>query len=65
MPLGRIDVPTVVTLFPADLTLAPREWAERFYDLRAYGVNPDGGHFTAWERPEAYVAGVKAAVDLI
>lgn len=64
VPPGRIDVPTVVTLFPADLTLAPREWAERFYDLRAYGVNPDGGHFTAWERPEAYVAGLKAAVDL-
>ena len=64
-PLGRIAVPTVVTLFPADLTLAPREWAERFYDLRAYEVNPDGGHFTAWERPEAYVAGVRATVDLV
>ena len=63
-PPSRIDVPTVVTLFPADLTLAPREWAERFYDLRAYGVNPDGGHFTAWERPRAYVAGVKTAIAL-
>ncbi len=63
-PLGRIDVPTVVTLFPADITTAPREYAERFYDLRSYAVQPDGGHFGAWERPEAYVSGVHTALEL-
>lgn len=63
-PPSRIDVPTVVTFFPAELTLAPREWAARFYDLRRYTLESDGGHFTAWERPEAYVASIRAAVDL-
>ena len=63
-PLGYVDVPTVVSLFPADIALAPREYGERFYDLRAYERHPDGGHFAAWERPEAYADGVRAAIAL-
>ncbi len=63
-PLGTIDVPTALTLFPGDIATAPRSYAERFYDLRAYELRPDGGHFAAWERPEAYVAGVRAALAL-
>jgi pimeloyl-ACP methyl ester carboxylesterase len=63
-PVKRVDVPTAVTIFPHDLITAPREFAERFFDLRVWDEQPDGGHFAAWERPEAFVAGVRAAVAL-
>ncbi len=61
---GRVDVPTVVTIFPGDLVPAPREYAERVFDLQSFDVQPDGGHFGAWERPEAYAEGLRRAVAL-
>ena len=57
-------VPTGVTLFPHDLVPAPRDFAARIFDLRDWSEEPDGGHFGAWERPEAYAAGLRRAVDL-
>lgn len=63
-PTGRIDVPTVFTVFTKDLVNAPREFAERFFDVRSWTEAAAGGHFAAWERPSDYVAGVRTAVDL-
>jgi pimeloyl-ACP methyl ester carboxylesterase len=63
-PVGRLDVPTAVTLFPHDLVLAPRGFAERCFDLRVFREEPAGGHFAAWERPEAFADGLRAAVGL-
>ncbi|PRY39802.1 epoxide hydrolase family protein [Umezawaea tangerina] len=48
----RVDVPTAVALFPADLALPPRSWAERTYDVAQYTTMPRGGHFAAHEEPE-------------
>ena len=48
----RVDVPTAVALFPADLTRPPRSWAERTYDVTRYTTMPRGGHFAAHEEPE-------------
>lgn len=48
----RIDVPTAVALFPADLTRPPRSWAERTYNVTRYTEMPRGGHFPAHEEPE-------------
>jgi pimeloyl-ACP methyl ester carboxylesterase len=56
--------PTGVTIFPKDLVPAPREFAERIFDVRDWKLEPDGGHFGAWERPEAYAAGLRRAVAL-
>lgn len=45
---GRIDVPTAFSLFPADLVGAPREFADRFFDVqdgrsfRPGGTSPPG-----------------------
>jgi len=39
-------------------------FAERVFDVRDWKVEPDGGHFGAWERPEAYAAGLRRAVAL-
>ncbi len=63
-PSGRIEVPTAVTLFPHDLVPAPRSFGERFFDVHSWEERPDGGHFGAWERPNAFVAGLRTAVGL-
>ncbi|MFF7334760.1 alpha/beta fold hydrolase [Streptomyces sp. NPDC008150] len=47
----RVDVPTAVALFPADLSLPPRSWAERTYNIARYTHMARGGHFAAHEEP--------------
>ncbi|GAA2324452.1 alpha/beta hydrolase [Streptomyces kunmingensis] len=47
----RVDVPTAVALFPADLSRPPRSWAERTYTITRYTHMPRGGHFAAHEEP--------------
>jgi pimeloyl-ACP methyl ester carboxylesterase len=55
VPLGQ-TVPVVVSSFPDEIYAVPRSWAERAYSNLAYfGDHPKGGHFAAWEQPEAIV----------
>jgi pimeloyl-ACP methyl ester carboxylesterase len=61
-PVGWVDVPTVFTIFAHDQVPPPRALAERFFDIRAWDEQPDGGHFGAWERPTAFAEGIRAAV---
>ncbi|MFD2416371.1 epoxide hydrolase family protein [Amycolatopsis pigmentata] len=63
-PAGRIAVPTAFTIFPKDLVNAPREFANRFFDVRSWTEHTAGGHFAAWECPADYAAGVRTAADL-
>jgi pimeloyl-ACP methyl ester carboxylesterase len=51
---SEVVVPTGVTIFPKDLVPAPREFAERFFPIVRWTELPAGGHFTAWEEPEAF-----------
>ncbi|WP_432492583.1 epoxide hydrolase family protein [Kineococcus gypseus] len=60
----RVEVPTVVTLFPRDLVNAPRRFAERFFDVVAWREHERGGHFAAWERPHDYLWGVRTALEV-
>ena len=53
-PGDRVTVPTAILMLPHDLVLAPREWAERLYNVQRYNVLDSGGHFPAWEVPELY-----------
>ena len=48
----RVEVPTALAVFPADLTRPPRSWAERTYNVTRYTRMPRGGHFAAHEEPE-------------
>lgn len=48
------SVPVGLTLFPKDFLTAPRELAERFYDVRRYAVAARGGHFGAVEEPRFF-----------
>jgi pimeloyl-ACP methyl ester carboxylesterase len=50
----EVTVPTGVTIFPKDLVTAPREFAERFFNVVRWTELQTGGHFTAWEEPEAF-----------
>jgi pimeloyl-ACP methyl ester carboxylesterase len=63
-PFVTTATPTVVTSFPLDIPSAPESFARRFFDVRAWDRAPRGGHFAAWEVPELYAAGVRAAVNL-
>lgn len=58
-----VVTPTVVSIFPHDL-VPPRSFAERFFDVRVWDEHPCGGHFSAWEQPERFVSGLRAAVGI-
>jgi len=59
----RIEIPTVFTIFAKDLVNAPRRFAERFFDVVGWREYDSGGHFAAWERPDDYLWGLRAALD--
>jgi len=47
----RADVPAAFALFPKDISHAPREYAERFFNVQRWTKMPKGGHFAAMEQP--------------
>lgn len=63
-PWGRIAAPAAFTVFPKDLVNAPREFADRFFDVQHWEEMDAGGHFAAFEQPESYLRGVRAALAL-
>lgn len=49
-----IKIPVAVSVFPDELYAAPRSWAEKAYpNLIHYNRMEKGGHFAAWEQPDA------------
>jgi len=58
---SRIHVPTGISVFPKEILPMSRRWAERrFTDLRHYAELDRGGHFAAFEQPDAFVAELRA-----
>lgn len=56
-----VSVPVAVSVFPDEICPVPRNWAERAYPkLIFYNRHPKGGHFAAWEQPEAIVGDLRA-----
>jgi pimeloyl-ACP methyl ester carboxylesterase len=55
-PTTYIDVPTGVALFPAEIYITPRAWAEAAYDIRHWAALEQGGHFAALEQPDTYLS---------
>ena len=53
-PTGFINVPTGVALFPAEIYITPRAWAEAAYDIRHWSQLEQGGHFAALEQTAVY-----------
>ena len=56
-----VSIPVAVSVFPDELYLAPRSWAERAYPkLIHYNRLDKGGHFAAWEQPELFTKELRA-----
>ncbi len=56
----RIEAPTGVAVFPAEMMRPPQEWAERAYNIRRWTVMPSGGHFAAMEEPASLAGDIRA-----
>jgi pimeloyl-ACP methyl ester carboxylesterase len=57
----RSQVPAAVAHMPWDAPLPPA-WAERHVSVRQFTEMPRGGHFSAWEAPEAYASDVRTFI---
>ncbi|HOB14475.1 MAG TPA: epoxide hydrolase [Novosphingobium sp.] len=58
----EIALPVAVSAFPKEILPTPRKWAERnFRNLIHWGEMEKGGHFAAWEQPEAFAAELQTA----
>lgn len=59
---GRVEVPTAIMMPLRDAVTipAPREWAERSYNVQRWTVMEHGGHFPEWEQPQEIADDVRA-----
>lgn len=57
--VSKVEVPTAVAVFPFNIGLPPRSWAERTYNVTRYTRMPRGGHFPALEEPELLAEDLK------
>jgi len=63
---GQITLPVAVSAFPKEILPTPRKWMERrCSNIVHWGVMEKGGHFAAWEQPEAFVAELRTAFALM
>jgi pimeloyl-ACP methyl ester carboxylesterase len=56
----HVMIPVAVSVFPDEIYAAPQSWAEAAYPkLIHYNRLPKGGHFAAWEQPQAFTVEVR------
>ena len=61
-----IAVPTGCSIFPKEIIRISRRWAEsRFTDIRYWNELDKGGHFAAFEQPEAFVSELRSFFALV
>ncbi len=59
--LTKVTVPTGYAHFPAEIRPTPRLWAEQIYtNIVRWTEMPAGGHFAAFEQPQAFVEELRA-----
>ncbi|MCB1664859.1 MAG: epoxide hydrolase [Pseudomonadales bacterium] len=59
-PLGYVSVPTAGAIFPKEIYITPRLWAESQYNIVRWTPMPRGGHFAAMEEPDLLLEDVRA-----
>ncbi|MAO40326.1 MAG: hypothetical protein CMK70_08905 [Pseudohongiella sp.] len=59
-PLGYVEVPTAGAIFPKEIYLTPRRWAEEQYNIVRWTLMPRGGHFAAMDEPELLLDDIRA-----
>jgi len=58
----NVQIPVAVSVFPDDIAAPSRAWAEKAYPrLIFYNRHVKGGHFAAWEQPQALCADLRTA----
>jgi pimeloyl-ACP methyl ester carboxylesterase len=58
----HVTIPVAVSVFPDEIYAAPRTWTERAYpNLIHYHQLEQGGHFAAWEEPEAFAREIRTS----
>ena len=55
----KVTAPTGIASFPKEIARAPREWAERAYNVQHWTDMPAGGHFAAMEKPKLVVEDIR------
>jgi pimeloyl-ACP methyl ester carboxylesterase len=56
----HVSIPVAVSVFPDEIYSAPKSWTEKAYPkLIHYNRLPKGGHFAAWEQPQAFTDEVR------
>jgi len=61
----KIEVPAAITMYPKDLVIAPREYAERIYNVQQWTEMTKGGHFAAMEQPELFSEDIRKFANKI
>lgn len=54
-----VEAPTGIGVFPDEVVLLPRSWAERYYNLKHWTAMKSGGHFAPMEEPQALVEDIR------
>ena len=63
---STIDVPTGCSIFPKEIIRISQRWAEsRFTDIRYWNELDKGGHFAAFEQPDAFVREIRSFFGLV
>ncbi|HEY6901463.1 MAG TPA: epoxide hydrolase [Puia sp.] len=58
--IKHITIPVAVSAFPDEIYQAPKTWAEKaFPKLIHYNKLDKGGHFAAWEQPQAFTEEIR------
>lgn len=55
----RIQAACGIAVFPGEISIPVREWAERSYNVQQWTVMPSGGHFAALEEPDRLVEDIR------
>jgi pimeloyl-ACP methyl ester carboxylesterase len=55
----KSTVPAGFVTFPKDISKPPREYAERFFNVKQWSVMDVGGHFAAMEKPDLLAADIR------
>jgi pimeloyl-ACP methyl ester carboxylesterase len=54
-----VEAPTGIGVFPRELLVPPRKWAERYFNLQHWTPMTAGGHFAPSEEPDQLVADLR------
>lgn len=54
-----VEAPTAIGVFPKEILIPPRRWAEEYHNLKRWTPMTAGGHFAPAEEPQQLVADVR------